>query len=83
MSKTFKATPMQLAATLLLEGEAQRLQVSANQLGGFLKLTREGDILIQAQQVIIRELQKLQREWAGEIVLAQPGDLKTLERVSP
>lgn len=80
---TIKVTPMQLACALVLEAQAAQLQIGANQLGGYLKQVREADILIQAQQLIQRELQKLQKEWAGGLVVAQPGDLKSLERVSP
>ena len=75
-----KVTPLQLASTLILEGQMAQLQIGANQLGGALRQTREADILIQAQQLIAREFRKLQQEWAGGLVLAQPGDLKTLER---
>lgn len=82
-NETIKVTPMQLACALVLEAQAAQLQIGANQLGSYLKQVREADILIQAQQLIQRELVKLQQEWAGALVVAQPGDLKALERATP
>lgn len=60
-------TPMQLAAVLVIEGQIAQLQVGANQLGGFLGLKREADILINAIQVITKDRDALVASWAKQV----------------
>ncbi len=61
--KSVNVTPLQLASLLVLEGQIAQLQVGANQLGGFLKLTESADILIEAAQMIEKKKVAMQRSW--------------------
>ncbi len=61
--KNIQVTPLQMASLLVLEGQIAQLQVGANQLGGFLKLTKEADILIEAAQLIEKKKVEMQRSW--------------------
>lgn len=65
--------PMQLAALLVLDGVAVALQTAANQLGGFLKLEREAQIVMKALVHIQQEKEKLVQEWQRKVVVA-PGN---------
>lgn len=60
-------TPMQLAAVLVIESQIAQLQIAANQLGGWLKLTREADILVNAMQIIVKDTEKLKADWAKQV----------------
>ncbi len=61
--KNINVTPLQLASLLVLEGQMAQLQMGANQLGGFLKLTESADILIEAAQLIEKKKVAMQRSW--------------------
>lgn len=65
--KNLHVTPMQMATLLVLEGQIAFLQVGANQLGGFLKLTEPADILIEAARLIETKKVALQRSWESGI----------------
>ncbi len=67
LAKNMTVTPHQLATVLVFESHIAQLQVGANQLGGFLKLTSEADTLLEAAQLIAKRRDELQREWASEI----------------
>ena len=45
--------PMQLAALLVIDGVAMAVQTGANQLGGFLKLEREAQILTKVLALLV------------------------------
>ena len=62
--KTMELNSNQLAALLVLDGQSAQLQIGANQLGSFLKLKREADILIAAIELIQKEKEKLISDWA-------------------
>lgn len=61
----------QLATMLILDGAISFLQIGANQLGGFLKLTAEADILMGAIEFIGTRKIALQKEWSGGIQVVQ------------
>ena len=62
--------PLQLAAALVMDAQIAQLQVGANQLGGFLKLEREANILLEAAQLIGKKRQELMDEWSRRVHLA-------------
>ncbi len=62
-----RLTPHQLAAMLVLDAQVAQLQIGANQLGGFLGLKREADILVNAIQVIQKDKERLVESWAKTI----------------
>lgn len=68
-------TAQQLATLLVLEGACAQLQTGANQLGAFLGLKREADVLVQAIQLIDREKQSLTKEWERTIQIVGAGAL--------
>lgn len=65
--KGLSLQPMQLAAMLVLDAAIAYLQIGANQLGGFLKLEREADILVQAMNVIGNQKSALMAEWENKV----------------
>lgn len=75
-----KLSPMQMVTLIVLEAQVAALQCAANQLGGALKLQAEADVCIAARDVVIRGLSELQRKWAGQVVIAQPSDVKLAVR---
>jgi hypothetical protein len=79
---SIRVTPQQLAVLLILEAQMAQLQVGANQLGGTLNLTEAADILVSARDYIQKNLAKLQKKWAGEVVIAQPNEVPRLVRES-
>ena len=60
-------TPHQLGAMLVLDSLIVGLQTGANQLGGFLGLKREGDILANAMHSLAREKELLMSSWAKQV----------------
>lgn len=68
--KSLQLDPMQLAAMLVFDGCMVALQTGANQLGGFLKLKREADILVGALDFLNKEKTKLMNEWSNKLVIA-------------
>ncbi len=71
--KKLTLTAPQLATMLILEAQMNQLQIGANQLGGFLKLTKEADILVNAIQFIGRQKEALMEEWDRKVQLAPAG----------
>ncbi len=74
-NQTLRLTPHQLATVLVFDGAIAMLQTGANQLGGFLKLKAEADVLISAIELIGSRKVALQKEWGGGIVIAKPADV--------
>lgn len=73
--------PMQLAALLVLDAQVAQLQVGANQLGGFLKLHEEADILVRAAQYIQRRKEKLMDGWGRRVQLVGAGAMPPVNGV--
>jgi hypothetical protein len=67
--KKMELTPMQLATMLVLDNCCVTLQTGANQLGGFLGLKREADILHERLKDLVREKEKLIESWGRKIQL--------------
>ncbi len=67
--------PMQLATLLVLDGACVALQTGANQLGGFLKLEREANILTSALKLVVTEKEKLIAEWGQKVQVVPAGAL--------
>ncbi len=63
--------PLQLAALLVIDGILNAMQTGANQLGGFLKLKTEGDILVRSLQILGKEKEALMNDWARSIQVVQ------------
>ena len=61
--------PMQLAALLVLDGVAMAVQTGANQLGGFLKLEREAQILCKVLALLVDEKKQLVDDWGRKVKL--------------
>ncbi len=73
--------PMQVCALVIIEGLAAGMQAAINQLGGFLKLPREADIVANAMGHLQRDKERLMQEWQRRLVVAPAGaiiDGKTL-----
>lgn len=70
-----RLTANQLATMLVLDGAIAHLQTCANQLGGFLKLKDEAEILMGAVEYIGTRKMAMQKQWDGSIVVVQPGDV--------
>lgn len=68
-------TTHQLAALLVLEAQAQQLQIGANQLGGFLKLKAEADILVEAIALIQRKTGELRAQWARTVQIVDAASM--------
>lgn len=73
-----RVTLEQLAIILILEQQMAQLQIGANQLGGTLKLTDAADLLLSAQAHLGKGLEKMKKQWAGGLVIAQPRDVPKL-----
>ena len=67
--KKLDLQPLQLAALLVLDGCAMALSTGANQLGGFLGLKREAEILVRCGQMLDSEKQKLLSDWTQLVKL--------------
>lgn len=67
--KNVSLTAPQLAAFLTLEGQMAQLQIAANQLGAFLKMEKEANILIQAMTFIGNQKNALMAEWERKVQL--------------
>lgn len=67
---TLQLEPLQLAAILILDGCSIALKTGADQLGGFLGLKREADILVKALNIIGADKKQLMEEWQRKIVVA-------------
>lgn len=72
-------TPMQMGTLLVLDGLSAAMQAAANQLGGFLKLPREADIVIRCGNMLQVEKDKLVGEWKRTVQLATPASLSVIE----
>jgi hypothetical protein len=82
--QTIRLTPHQMATMLVIEGAMATLQMGSNQLGGFLGLKDEADLLMSACNHLGKGLEEMKREWEGKVVLVGAGAMpaeRTLERV--
>ncbi len=68
--KQLQLEPLQLGALLVIDGCAVALQTGANQLGGFLGLKREADLLLKALGVLQVEKEQLMADWQRKLVVA-------------
>lgn len=67
--KKLELSPLQLATVLVMDGCAMSLQTGANQLGGFLGLKREAEVLAKVGKLLDDEKQKLISEWQHTVKL--------------
>lgn len=75
---TLKLTPKQLAAMLVVDACRAALQTGANQLGAFLGMKDEADILVKHVDGLKADFEALEQKRAAGIVVAQPADVKRL-----
>lgn len=68
-------TAHQLATVLVLDGAMAALQTGANQLGSFLKLQDEANILVGAINYIGTRKQDLQAQWERRVQLVGAEEL--------
>ena len=71
--------PLQLATMLVLDALAKAMETGMNQLGGFLGLKREADIIANALSHLQRDKQRLIEEWQKRIVIAPAAALSVIE----
>lgn len=77
-AKRVRITPDQLATLLVLDAAMAALQTGANQLGGYLGLKDEAEILTGAIAFVGSRRDELQRQWSAAAQVAQPGDVAQL-----
>jgi hypothetical protein len=77
--QAIRLTPQQLGTLLVLDGLVVALQTGANQLGGFLGLKAEGNLVLQALEVLVKGRDGLRAEWAKAVQLAPASALSALE----
>ena len=70
VQKTIRLTPHQMATMLVIEAQIQALQMGSNQLGGFLGLKDEADLLMSAANHLAKGLEKFKRGWETGLVIA-------------
>jgi hypothetical protein len=70
-----RLTPLQLVTVMVLEGQAEQLQIAANQLGGWLGLKAEADILVSAREHILRAKTKMQASWLNAVQVVSAADV--------
>lgn len=73
----------QLGTMLVLDAQLASLQVGANQLGGFLKLEREANILVSAMHQIQRDKELLMKSWASQVQVFPPSALPPSQQIIP
>lgn len=77
--RQLELTPTQLAAMLVIDAQVAQLQIAANQLGGFLKMTREADLIVSAMKVLAEGKERLVQEWARKVQIVPAGALPAIE----
>ena len=76
-------TPMQMATLLVFDLCGSTLQTGCNQLGGFLGLKREAEMLAQGLAAVQAAKESLLNEWSRKVVVAPAGALSVIEGVKP
>lgn len=76
---SIRLTAQQMATMLVLDSAMAFLQIGANQLGGWLELKKEADILVGAIEFIGTRKMALQKEWANAVVIAGANDLRLVK----
>lgn len=75
--------PLQLAALLVLDGCCINLKTGIDQLGGFLGLKREADILAERLKDLVREKEKLIEDWKRKVKLVSAAEMPPPPRIIP
>lgn len=76
--QVLRLTPEQLCTLLVFEAQAAQLQTAANQLGGFLGLKAEAEVLLSAKGHLDAAKVRMQAEWQRTVQVAQPADVPRL-----
>lgn len=71
--KKLELTPTQLATVLVIDGCVSNLVTGANQLGGWLGLKSEAEVLARIANLLEGEKQKMIADWTTLVKLAAPG----------
>lgn len=74
-----KFTGKQAAVLMTLDMVCVVLQTAANQLGGFLELQAEGNILVRALAQVSQDKERLVADWRRSVVLAAPAALSVID----
>lgn len=75
--------PMQLATLLVFDACGIAIQNGCNQLGGFLGLRREAEMLAQSLAALQHAKDALLAEWQRKVVVAPAGALSVIEGTKP
>lgn len=75
--------PMQLATVLIFDLCGTTLSTGINQLGGFLGLRREAEMLGQALAALQHAKETLIGEWSRKVVVAPAGAMSIIEGRKP
>jgi hypothetical protein len=71
-------TPHQLCAILIIESQCAQLQLGANQLGGFLGLKREAEMLLNAIQVLQKDKERLIHDWSKQVQIVPASAIQAI-----
>lgn len=72
-------TPEQLAAMLLIENLLSTMQVTVNQLGGFVKYIPAANMVANAGAVLGRDYEAMKQQWQRSVVLAPAAALSVID----
>jgi hypothetical protein len=72
-------TAEQLAAMLLIESLLSTMQVTVNQLGGFVKYLPAANMVANAGAVLGKDYERMKADWQRSVVIAPAGALSVID----